>query len=91
MPSCHFHLYNRSTGFKLEIPDYFLVVYIAGWGVGLLDIWNGGANVKQFSQTTKYSDQLFQRPQIIKRLFSEKTWQQENGLDNDILEILDPK
>ena len=45
---------------------------------GLLDFWNGGANVKQFTQTPKESDQLFQRPQIISCPVSK---------NNDILEF----
>ena len=33
----------------------------------LLAFWNGGANVKQFSQTPKKSYQLFQRRQLVKQ------------------------
>ena len=33
----------------------------------LLAFWNGGANVKHFSQTPKKSDQLFQRRQLVKQ------------------------
>ena len=39
---------------------------------GLLDVWNEDSNFKQFSRTTKLSDQLFQILKLISFPVSKK-------------------
>ena len=37
----------------------------------LVDLYDGGDHVRPFSQTPKYADQIFQRPQTCLTKFSE--------------------